>query len=223
MINSVDTYFIDHFFGSQSAFLDHLALTATNSLLWVPFYVLLAILVIKNHDSMSQIAICVGCAIFAVLFATGLTSIVTKPLVERLRPCNDPEFKYLVQIAGDLHNKDFSFFSSHAATTMALATFFSFLVRSGLMTCSMFLWSLLMCWTRLYLGQHFFTDILVGITWGVTVGIIFYLLYLRFSNRSISNRYNVSERYTVSGFYKYDIEVIVLVQTITFLYCLIPL
>ena len=160
MINSVDTYFIDHFFGSQSAFLDHLALTATNSLLWVPFYVLLAILVIKNHDSMSQIAICVGCAIFAVLFATGLTSIVTKPLVERLRPCNDPEFKYLVQIAGDLHNKDFSFFSSHAATTMALATFFSFLVRSGLMTCSMFLWSLLMCWTRLYLGQHFFTDIL---------------------------------------------------------------
>ena len=80
-----------------------------------------------------------------------------------------------------------------------------------------------MCWTRLYLGQHFFTDILVGITWGVTVGIIFYLLYLRFSNRSISNRYNVSERYTVSGFYKYDIEVIVLVQIITFLYCLIPL
>lgn len=223
MHNPVDTYFVHLLFGSNSVFLDHFALTITNAWLWVPMYITLFLLVIKNHDNMQQILVCVGCAALAVLFATGLTSIVTKPLFERLRPCNDPEFKYLADIAGNIHNKDFSFFSSHAATSMAVVSFFSLLVRSRLLSLALIVWSLVVCWTRLYLGQHFFTDVIVGILWGNITGILAYTLYNRFCKRHSIKSYNISEKYTDAGFDKYDIDIVVLVLSLTFMYAIIPL
>lgn len=221
MHNSVDTFFVHLLFGSNSAFLDHFALTVTNAWLWVPLYVAFFFLIIKNHASMQQILICAGCAVLGVLIATGLTSVVTKPLFARLRPCNDPEYKYLAYIAGNIHNRDFSFFSSHAATSMSLVAFFTFLVRSRLLSVSLCIWSLVVCWSRLYLGQHFFTDIVVGILWGNIAGIFAFLLYNKVCKRQI-RRFNVSEKFTTSGFNKMDVDTIVLVLTITFLYSIIP-
>ena len=221
MHNPVDTYFVHLLLGSNSAFLDNLVLTITNAWLWVPLYIALFLLIIKNHDNMSQIAVCAGFAILGVLLATGLTSIVTKPLFERLRPCNDPEFKYLADIAGNIHNKDFSFFSSHAATSMSLVAYFTFLVRSKLLTLTLVTWSLTVSWTRLYLGQHFFTDVAVGLLWGFTAGTLSYYLYRRFYKRKRVSRHNVSVKYTLGGFYKYDVDVVVLVVAVTLLYSLI--
>lgn len=223
MYNSVDTYFVHLLFGSDSAVLDNFALTVTNSWLWLPLYVTLFLLVIKNHDNMQQILVCTGCAVLGVLLATGLTTIVTKPLFERIRPCNDPEYKYLAYIAGNVHNRDFSFFSSHAATSMAIATYFALLVRSRMLSISLVVWSLIVCWTRLYLGQHFLTDVLVGIAWGAVVGVCSYMIYIRFCKRSAYRRYNVSEKFTSAGFSKYDVDVVVLVMALTFLYSIIPL
>jgi len=221
--NPVDTYFVHLLFGSDSAFLDSFALTVTNAWLWVPLYIALCLLIIKNHDNMQQIFVCVGCAILGVLLATGLTSIVTKPLFERLRPCNDPEFKYLADIAGNIHNKDFSFFSSHAATSMAIVSFFCLLVRNWFFSFSMILWSLIVCWTRLYLGQHFFTDVLVGILWGNITGVLSYLLYWRYTNRIINKSYHISEKFTSGGISKFDVDVVLLVLFVSFLYALIPI
>lgn len=221
MHNSVDTFFVHLLFGSNSAFLDHFALTVTNAWLWVPLYVAFFFLIIKNHASMQQIFICAGCAVLGVLIATGLTSVVTKPLFARLRPCNDPEYKYLAYIAGNIHNRDFSFFSSHAATSMSLVAFFTLLVRSRLLSVSLCIWSLVVCWSRLYLGQHFFTDVVVGILWGNIAGIFAFLLYNKVCKRQI-RRFNVSEKFTTSGFNKMDVDTIVLVLTITFLYSIIP-
>jgi len=221
MINSVDKYFIDLLSGSQSMVLDHFALTVTNAWTWVPLYVMLLVLVIKNHDNMQQIFICFACAILGVLMATGLTSIVAKPYFERLRPCNDPEFKYLFDIAGNLHSKDFSFFSSHAATTMSLVAFFWFFARSRVMTLFMLIWSLTLCWSRMYLAQHFFTDVAVGVLWGIMTGSLAYYIYRRFSIRLFNVNNSISDKYTSTGIDKFDTELVVLVLLLVFLYSIV--
>lgn len=221
MHNSVDTYFIDLICGNQSAVLDHFALIVTNAWTWVPLYVMLLILVIKNHDNMQQIFLCFGCAVLGVLMATGLTSIITKPYFARLRPCNDPEFKYLFDIAGGLHNNDYSFFSSHAATSMSLVAFFLLYTRSRLMTFFMLAWSLSLCWSRLYLAQHFFTDVAAGMSWGIITGSLAYYAYNRFSLRLYNVKHSISDKYTSTGIDKMDVELVVLVMLLTYLYALI--
>lgn len=221
MLEIIDRFAIDLFFGSDSAFLDHFALTMTNAFTWVPLYVALLMLIIKNNDNMRQILLCFGCGVLGVLLASGMSNVIAKPLVERLRPCNTMELKYLVQIAGNLHSKDFSFFSSHAANTMSLAVFFTLLVRNRTLSISLIGWSLLNCWTRLYLGQHYLTDVLTGLAWGVAVGFIAYYVYYRIYN-TISPHLNfVSSQYTISGYSLLDIDVVLSVMALTVLYAII--
>ena len=223
MTNSLDKYFFDLICGSQSLWLDHFALVVTNAWTWLPLYIMLFILIVKNHDNMQQIVMCFVCAVLGVLLATGLTSIVAKPYFERLRPCNDPEFKYLVDIANNIRNKDYSFFSSHAATSMSLVAFMFFYTRSGMMTFFMFVWSLSMAWSRMYLAQHFFTDVAAGMLWGMITGSFAYFIYKTFSAKLYDAKCSISDKYTSTGIDKHDIETVTLVILLTFLYAAVAI
>ena len=55
---------LDFFNGSDSLFLDGVAMTFTSGLTWTPLYVALIYLVIKNNENMSQIFLIIGCALF---------------------------------------------------------------------------------------------------------------------------------------------------------------
>ena len=52
MIEAIDNIGIEWLLGSDSSILDHIALTMTNAWTWVPLYVALLILIIKNNDNM---------------------------------------------------------------------------------------------------------------------------------------------------------------------------
>lgn len=217
MIEAIDSFAVQMFLGSQSAFLDHMALTLTNAFTWVPLYIALLFLIVKNNDNMQQIGLCFLCGVIGVVISSVMADVIVKPFVERLRPCNDPEIKYIAQIAGNLRSKDFSFFSAHAANTMSLAVFFTLLVRNRLLGVSLVLWSLTNCWTRLYLGQHFMTDILVGLLWGIFTGCFCYFFYTRVFRRISPTLNFVSSQYTTTGYSLLDIDVVISVLVLTVL------
>lgn len=214
-MNIVDNIGIMLFMGSDSAFLDFFALTVTNALVWVPMFIVMAYMVIKNNDNMQQILVFFGCLALMMALSAGVCNIVAKPLVERLRPCNTPELKYLVQIAGNYHAKDFSFFSSHAANTIAVTTFFAIIVRSKRLFIALFSWYLLSVWSRLYLGQHFLTDIAVGTMWGIVSAIIACYVYVKVYAKVTEKKAFISEQYTTTGFALSDINIIVTVFLLT--------
>lgn len=217
----IDDIGIQWLMGSDSAILDHVALVLTNAWSWVPLYISLLVLIIKNNENMQQIAVCFGYAVLCIALASIMSNVIVKPLVERPRPCNTLEIMYLAQIAGDIHNKDYSFFSSHAANTMALAVFFSLLVKSKMLSLTLFVWSLLNCWTRLYLGQHYLTDIMVGLLWGVISGIIAYMLYKKTYSHISSPLHFVSTQYTQSGYSQLDVDTVLSVFILTVAFSLI--
>ena len=73
----------------------------------------------------------------------------------------------------------------------------------------MFLWALLNCWTRLYLGVHYPSDILCGMLYGSFVGVVVYLAFYKlFYKFNIKFQY-ISSQYTASGYAKADIDVVV--------------
>lgn len=217
-IQDMDMQVLSLFNGSDNIMLDQMVQILTSGLTWIPLYVMLFFVVMRNNETMGQIALVVGSAIFCVLFADGLVDGIIKQLAERWRPSNDPTFKYMVQVVDDIRLKGYSFCSAHAANTMSLAVFFSLLVRSKLLTITLVTWSLINCWTRLYLGVHYPSDILCGMIIGIIVGILVYLLYYKIYLR-ISPKINyISNQYTSTGYDHDDIDKVMVILMLTLVY-----
>lgn len=211
-----------HFFnGSDNLLLDEIVLALTSGFTWVVLYLVLLFVVIKNSQTMMQIMLVVGGALLCVLLADGMADGLVKPLVARWRPTNDPLIKYTIDTVNQLRESNYGFFSAHAANTMSLAVFFSLLMKSERIAIGLVSWSLLNCWTRLYLGVHYPGDILVGIVWGVISGSLAYLLYRRlYRTLSPSIKY-VSTQYTKSGYERADMDLILNALLLTIGYAFI--
>ncbi len=212
---SADLSLLHLFNSGNSVYFDALVPMLTSGLTWIPLYLALFYLVVKNHETMAQIGLIVGAALVCVLLAGGVGDFIVKPMVGRLRPCNDPMIKMQLNLIPGTLSESYSFFSSHAANTFSLAMFFSLLVRDKLFTTVMFLWALLNCWTRLYLGVHYPSDILCGMLYGSFVGVVVYLVFYKlFYKFNIKFQY-ISSQYTASGYAKADIDVVVATLVIT--------
>lgn len=206
--------------GSDSLFLDGLAVSLTTASTWIPLYVALFYLVLKNNENVRQILLVVGCAAACVVLAGTVDDSIVKPMVARLRPTHDPDIGNLVDVVDGYRGGKYGFFSAHAANTFSIALFFSLLVRSRVLTWAMLAWSLVNCWTRVYLGVHYPGDILCGIVWGAIVGSSVYWAYCRIGMRIKVGKNFISSQYTSSGYQHTDVNVVMLVMALSLLYCI---
>ena len=220
-IQNIDFQVLQWFNGSNNVILDQLALVLTSGFTWIPLYVVLFIVVMRNNETMMQIGLVVGAALLCILFADGFADGIIKPLAERWRPSNDPLVKYSVQVVDNLRMKDYSFCSAHAANTMSIAVFFSLLVRSRMLTITMIVWSLVNCGTRLYLGVHYPLDIATGLLLGSVVGFLVYLFYHRMYRRISPEIKYISNQYTSTGYDRDDIDMIMTVLMLVLVYVVI--
>ena len=108
----MDMYFLELLNGSNSLFLDRFAVAFTTGYTWIPLYVALAVLVVRNNKTMGQIMIIFACVFLGVLASGLLSDYIVKPYVMRPRPCYDPEFKHLVHTVSGYSASGYSFFSS---------------------------------------------------------------------------------------------------------------
>lgn len=194
--------------GSESLYLDRLIRILTNAVTWIPLYISLFYIVIRNNETAAKILLVLAGAGLCVFFAGSLDDLIVKPTVARWRPTHDPEIGLLVDIVDGYRGGKYGFFSAHAANTFSIAIYFCWLVRSKLLSLSLVLWSFTNCYTRLYLGVHYPGDILVGLTWGFIVGTAVYFLIRRFTPGKI--RYE-----------RRDADIPVTVLVLTLIYALI--
>lgn len=207
--------------GSHSLFIDNVVVTLTSGVTWIPFYIALLYLVIRNNETMAQVAVVIGCAAMCVLITSCVTDLIVKPLVARPRPTMEPSLKYTIDIVNGIRGTGYSFFSAHAANTFGIAILLSLIVRSRLLAIFLILWSLINGYTRLYLGVHYPSDVLVGLLFGAVVGVVSYLTYLHFYAK-VSPRLNyISTKYTKTGYSLTDIDVAISVLVLTFLYAVV--
>ena len=194
--------------GSESLYLDRLIRILTNAVTWIPLYISLFYIVIRNNETAAKILLVLAGAGLCVFFAGSLDDMIVKPTVARWRPTHDPEIGLLVDIVDGYRGGKYGFFSAHAANTFSIAVYFCWLVRSKLLSLSLVLWSFTNCYTRLYLGVHYPGDILVGLTWGFIVGTAVYFFIRRFTPGKI--RYE-----------RRDADIPVTVLVLTLIYALI--
>lgn len=207
--------------GSHSLFLDALVRTLTNAWTWVPLYASLVYLVLKNNDRMWKVLMVIAGAALCVLIAGTLDDMLVKPMVARWRPSRDAEIAMLVDVVDGYRGGRFGFFSAHASNTFSIAVFFSLLIRNRLLTVSLVTWSLVNCWTRMYLGVHFPGDILAGLLWGGLVGTGIWYLFQRIKRRVGEDDNFISTQYTPTGYLLTDVDVVICVLVATLVYAII--
>lgn len=166
---SFDTSITIFINGSDSLWLDNFAWLLTKTATWSVLYVSILYLLWKAGNWRNACVVVAGLAL-CVLISDQVASSLFKPLICRLRPTHDPAIMTLVDTVRDYRGGMYGFFSSHAANTMSVAVFLSLTLRHRASTISLLAWSLINCWTRLYLGVHFFGDILAGLIFGALVG-----------------------------------------------------
>ena len=157
---------------------DGLWLMITKQLNWAPLFILIFYLLQKK----------IGWKNFGfyILFTAVLilvcdqTANLFKNHFQRLRPCNVEELKGIIRVVKS--SPSFSFFSGHAANSMA-STIFTFMILKKYYKHSylLFLFPLIFAYSRIYLGLHFSSDIVTGYAFGATFGFICYKLYWKYS------------------------------------------
>jgi undecaprenyl-diphosphatase len=158
---------------------------------WIPLYLLLVGLLIWRYYKpamtsvkwLQRVPACVVMIVvigLAVGAADFIASGILKELMARPRPTRVPELEGVLHLVNGYKSGRYGFVSSHAANTMAVALLFSLIWRNKIATVGLMLWVAANCYSRMYLGVHYPTDILGGLMVGALVAVVVYAMLVRY-------------------------------------------
>lgn len=158
-LQNLDTQLFIYLNSLHFNWLDIVMAQVTRRDTWFPAYlVLVAWLIYKQKK---EAAFSIISIILAVVFSDQLCSSILKPMVARLRPCHEPALRGLIHMVTECGGQ-YGFCSSHAANSFALATSFYLFFGKNPYTISLFIWAILISYSRIYVGVHYPLDVVSG-------------------------------------------------------------
>jgi|SRR5690606_15518035 undecaprenyl-diphosphatase len=165
-------------------------LTVTHKLTFIPLYAVLLFLIYKKLGLKSSLITLLVVAV--MITCTDQLSNLFKYGFERPRPCRLPHLENTIRYIATRCGK-YGFFSAHAASSMALAVFVGLLLKKHFKNLIFILlfWSVLVSFSRIYVGVHYPLDIIVGMFFGSIIGWVAYktvvFLDQKFKGKNPSN------------------------------------
>lgn len=162
--------------GLSNAVFDWIMPYIRNPYTWSPLYLFIIIFSIKNYGKKGIVIILFLVLCFGLADFTSASLI--KPLIKRVRPCNELSLKEDV-IARIRCGAGYSFPSAHASNHFALAIFLLMVFRytwKAITACAI-LWACLISFAQVYVGVHYPLDILGGAALGTFIGYAMSLLF----------------------------------------------
>ena len=173
-------YLINH--GMSNGLFDWLMPLIRNPWTWAPLYAFIIAFSIYRYKKAGAYIIVSLLLTFAVA-DFGSASII-KPLVKRVRPCNDPALAATI-IQRVPCGSGYSFPSSHASNHFAIAIFICLVFGSRYrwVWYAALLWAFTISMAQVYVGVHYPIDVTCGAIYGLLVGYLFAFLFKRLQPR----------------------------------------
>lgn len=158
---------------------DPIWLVLTDQWLAIPLYALLSFLVLRKTGFKS--ALVSGAIILLTVVVAYAFSLLFKYGFERLRPCNIyniyTEIRFPLKELGKGCG-DYGFVSSHATVGMALMTLIGLILKPyyKYILWPLFTWLAIFSYSRIYVGKHYPSDLIVGMVIGLIVGLLAFKL-----------------------------------------------
>lgn len=175
---NLDFYILEWINGHYADWLDTVMWTISWPMTWIPLYVVLLGLLAWRYRSIESMALIILGLVLAVGLSDFTCSGILKPLVCRLRPTHEPAIGPMHLVNGYVGGL-YGFCSSHAANTMAIGLLFSLLFRNKIATACVMTWVALNCYSRMYEGVHYPTDIMAGLLIGSLWSVLIWLALTR--------------------------------------------
>ena|ERR1035437_7061941 len=173
-----DTYLFLLINGFHAPFFDGIMYAVSYKYTWIPLYVSVLYLVIKQwkQEAVWVILALVLCIVISDQVASG----ILKDLVKRLRPSHAEDLKDLVHLVKDYSGGKYGFASSHASNAFGFALLSSLIIKRKLYCYAIFVWAFITAYSRVYLGVHYPVDIFGGIVVGSLAALSCYWVLQKF-------------------------------------------
>lgn len=169
-LKTLDTELFLFLNGSHNAFFDPIMFWLSDKLIWIPMYLLIVFLIIRRYKL--QGILILGFIALTIVLCDQTASGLLKNTVQRLRPSHDPTLTGLVHLSKAGPGGLYGYASSHAANVFGLATFLCFALdeKFKILKYWMFIWAILVSYSRIYNGVHYPGDVITGILIGTVFG-----------------------------------------------------
>ena len=175
-----DTQIFLFFNNFHNGYWDYFMMLYSDRFVWIPFYVSFLFVMIKNFPVKVILTTLLVISLI-IVFCDQTASGFLKPLVCRMRPSNlDNPISPMVHVVQGYRGGKYGFPSSHAANSWSMAFFAMYLVRRSKLTLFLCLWALITCFSRMYLGVHYFGDVVVGTLIGFLYATTHYYIFAYF-------------------------------------------
>ena len=170
----LDSNLLVYLNGLGSSWRDPIWLAITRQVNWTPLFLFILYVMYKKLG-LEQTLLAIGVIAFMILITDQTTNLV-KGHFGRLRPTNNILINTGMRQVQMRYS--FSFWSGHAANSMAVVLFVYLISRKYIKYIGFFfLWSLIFAYSRIYLGLHYPGDILTGFLFGAIMAFLGYLLF----------------------------------------------
>jgi undecaprenyl-diphosphatase len=185
-LKSLDNSILLFINSRHSQFWDGFMMDISNRFIWIPLYLFLAFLIYREFGKKSWIIILF--AIIAVALSDQLASHLVKNIFMRYRPSHNLILSPQLHFVDDYKGGLYGFASSHASNTFSLTVFIMLLMpKNYKLIAGLFCWVVIVCYSRMYLGVHYPSDIIGGALIGILSAWISFRLCNRVQKRMLVN------------------------------------
>ena len=137
---------------------------------WVPMGVIFLYVLLREKPEWRHPVLVILGLVLTILLCDRISSGLIKPMVERMRPCRDEVIGPLIHIVNGYKSGNYGFVSSHAANAFGAMVYVSLVLRRKLITVPFIVFAVLVSYSRVYLGVHYFGDVVCGAALGAVLG-----------------------------------------------------